>query len=113
MLEACLALALIAIALVATLHSFSQTVLMMERARETSLAVRLLDEQALYASVRGGVNPHGEEGTSETPAWPWTVTAAPVDDTTSQLLAAQFSVHWSHRGRPQHLDATTWLPPRE
>ena len=113
LLEACLALAMVSIAFVAILRSFSQTILVVERTRDTARALRLLEEQALYAIAGGGVAPAGDRGALETPGWRWVMTTAPVHDTASHLLMTDIAIQWSSGRRAHTLTATTWLPPND
>lgn len=112
MFEVCVAMTLMAIAVVWMLRSFSQTILAVERARDETLALHLVEERALYALVEGRVSPAGAQGVTED-GWRWNVTTAPLDATDSQLRQTQFAVEWSHRGRTHTLTTATWLPPSE
>ena len=112
--EVCVAMTIMAIAIIWMLRGFSQTTLAVERARDQSAALRLLNEQVLYALVTGAVPLAGESGSApDDPAWRWTVTAAPRMDPNSRLLDAQFTVQWTYRHHPYTLTATTWLPPSQ
>lgn len=113
LLEACVAIALMTIAVVWMLHGFSQTALLVERARDEATALRLLNEQAVYALTQGSVPAAGASGHTADGAWEWSVTTSPPADTTSHLVNTTFTLQWTYRDHPQTLSAATWLPATE
>lgn len=113
MLDVCIALALMTIAVIWMLQGFSQALLSVERSRDEAAALRVLREQAVYAFAQGGVHAEGSQGTGSSPEWRWTITTSPHPDTTSHLLVTQMMVQWQHRRRPQALATSTWLPQLE
>ena len=113
MLDACIAATLMTMAVIWMLRGFSQTMLLVERSRDEMAALRLLQEQVVYARARGGVGTTAVTGGTADGAWSWTITPTPAPDATSSLLLTQCTVQWTLRGRPHALTAATWLPPLE
>ena len=113
LIEACVAAAVMTVAVVWMLRGFSQTMLLVERTRDELTALRLLQEQTIYAFAQGGAQAAAANGSTPDGAWTWTTTTTPAPDTTSSLLLTQFTLQWTQRGRPHTLTAATWLPPLE
>jgi len=113
--EVSIAITIMAIAVVWMLRSFSHTLLALERARRTAIALNLINEQLLYAEVRGGAPVAGDQGQTrvgrEPQPWTWLLTTTPLTD--SQLLQTDVAVRWSVRDRAYDLHAMTWLPSKE
>ena len=108
--EVAVATTLLTVAVVWMLRSFSQTIVMVEDARDRTRALALLEEQVLAAHILQGVAVNGAQGSTDDPAWQWAITVAPVPDATSSLALAQCSVSWMHGARQRTVTTATWLP---
>ena len=110
LLEACIALAIISVAVVWMLRSFSETALAVERLRDQSHAIRLLQAQRIIVAVHGGVAATPDTGPGDAPGWIWSVTPLDAVDTSSSLIPTQFTVTWQQRKTAHTLTAVTWFP---
>jgi len=107
------ALALISVAVIWMLRSFSQTVLTAERARDQRQALAVLNEQMVLATVTNGVPLGTQQGTASEERFTWHVSTVPFADETSALLKAEITVQWEQREQPRAVRATTWMPYRD